>query len=235
MIVRSDRINRQAFVPFKRPKCSLSPFLVLGCWFWATGQLVSICVGVLIGAGCAWVTHEQVKYHPYPSPPADKNDQVAKAEYEADYKKAGLKNQEEDKKHTGGVRYYLSSPYLLVYTNGKGKLLWQIEYLPDPTKLMVGTPTQFFAKTTSKFAFTNGILSSSKNESDSTAAPKAIIAAVEKTLPLLAAAFTDLKDTGTKKIPAPRLYKIVLEQDNFKLIGVQSSEQVNVTLTAGYR
>jgi hypothetical protein len=155
--------------------------------------------------------------------------------YRDQYQEAKAANDAEDK-ILKGVRYYLSSPYLLVYTNGKGELKWQIEHLPDPTKLMVGTPTQFFAKTTADFTLTNGVLTSSKIESDSTAAIKAVIAAAEKLLPLLASglpAFTELGDVKTKSLPAPRLYKIFVEGDTLRLVGVQSIDTISVTLKPG--
>lgn len=66
-----------------------------------------------MASGCAYVTHEPVKYHPYPS--------NGRASDEGKVVKS--KNDEEDRKQTG-VRYYLSSPYLLVYTESPGLYRW---------------------------------------------------------------------------------------------------------------
>lgn len=185
--------------------------------------ILSAFLGVaFLVAGCAYVTHEPVKHHAYPSGggSSDVRQEVK------------LKNNEEDRQQTG-VRYYLSSPYLLVYTDGKGKLLWKIHHLPDQTKLMVATPTQFFAKTNAKLTFTDGVLTASKTDVDSSAALKAVIGALEKLLPLLLGISESADPPGTTKFPAPRLYKIVVDQDNLKLIGVQSKETVSVTLKPG--
>jgi len=170
-------------------------------------------------AGCAYVTHEPVKYHPYPSNggTTDVRENVKSENDKVDNSKTG-------------VRYFLSSPYLLVYSDGKGNLQWKIYNLPDQTKLMVATPTQFFAKTMASFTFTNGVLTASKTEADSSAAIKAVIGAIEKVLPLLS-----LEDSvrNMTTIQAPRLYKIVVDQDNLKLIGVPSKDTVSITLKPG--
>ena len=77
-----------------------------------------------------------------------------------------------------GIRYYEQSPYLIVYSNSKNGLKWQIVYLPDPTKKMMATPhvvggrselTMFFPQ--------NGVLTNNSEVGDTTAIPKAIIAA----------------------------------------------------------
>lgn len=189
-----------------------------------------------MASGCAYVTHEPVKYYPYPSPPdsasaRNEEERLEKEKkYKDEYEKARNKNYKEDEKLTGGVRYYLSSPYLLVYSDGKGNLSWKVYYLPDLTKLMVATPTQFFAKTTASFTFTNGVLTLSKSEADSSAAIKAVIGAIEKVLPLIAAAMVPRETT---QIKAPQLYKIVVNQDILKLIGVQNEETVSISLKPG--
>lgn len=184
-------------------------------------SLTALIATTFLVSGCAWVTHKPVIYHPYPS---DGN-------AIEDRKKVKAENAEEDKKHTGSVRYYLSSPYLLVYSDGKGNLYWKVHNLPDQTKMMMATPHQFFAKTTANFTFTNGVLTSSKTEADSTAAIKAVIGAIEKVLPLVGTAFVDT--TRTTKIQAPRLYKIVVIEDTLKLIGIPSQETISITLKPG--
>jgi hypothetical protein len=181
--------------------------------------IAAILVTGFMGSGCAYVTHQPVKYHPYPSDDGASADRDLAKHY----------NDEEDRNQTG-IRYYLSSPYLLVYSDGKGNLSWKVYNLPDQTKLMVATPHQIFAKTTANFTFTNGVLTASKTEADSSAAIKAVIGAIEKVLPLVAG----LDDTTrTTKIQAPRLYKIVVGKDTLKLIGIPSKETISISLKPG--
>lgn len=165
---------------------------------------------------CGQVTHKPMQYYKYPT------DETKTAEVD----KANELNEKADNAYTKGIRYYLSSPYLLVYTDGKGNLLWKIYNLPDPTKLMVAEPTQFLAKSTSNLTFTNGILTSSHIDTDSTGFPKAVISALEKVLPLLAA---DAPQQKTD-IPAPILYKLAIRGDKIELIGTQSMDPIHVSI-----
>ena len=123
-------------------------------------------------------------------------------------------NDEEER----GLRYFESSPYLLVHSDGKGGLVWRIVPLPDPTRLMTARPVQFFAKLESTMTFQNGVLVSSTDVADAAVVPKAIIAAAEKALPLLGV----LKAEGTEDVvPAPHLYKIVVNGDQVTFVGGQ--------------
>jgi hypothetical protein len=166
--------------------------------------------------GCASVTHQPVPYHAY------------SVGGSAAASKAADQNEHEDSVLTG-IRYYRSSPYLLVYTDGKGNLVWKIYNLLDQTKLMVATPHQFFSKITTNMTFVNGVLTTAHTETDSTAAVKAIIGSVEKILPLLAAA--DLPAETT--IPAPRLYKILVQGNELQLVGGPGDKPIKVSLKPG--
>lgn len=185
-------------------------------------SLSAILATTFLVSGCAQITHQPVKYHAYPFGGGS----------QAERQNIELANQKEDLKQTG-VRYYLSSPYLLVYNNGKGKLVWDIVHLPDQTKLMVATPTQIMAKATTKLTFANGVLTESESELDSSAIPKAVIEAVEKVLPLLMGAFVRTTVPGVGEIPAPQLYKIVIDGNDMQLVGIQNSETVKVSLKPG--
>jgi len=77
-----------------------------------------------------------------------------------------------------GIRYYQSSPYLLVYSDSKNGLHWQILYLPDQTKKMMVRPIAIGGRSELDLYFHNGILTGSSELSDTTELPKAIIAAV---------------------------------------------------------
>jgi hypothetical protein len=176
--------------------------------------IYGVVLGSILIGGCASITHQPVAYHPYPIDLASPVRAAVKAQ-----------NEQEDQNLTG-VRYYESSTYLLVYTDGKGNLLWKLYNLPDPTKLMVATPQQVLAKVVNNLTFTNGVLTTSHAEADSTAIPKAVIGALEKVLPFLAAA--DISPSTT--IASPRLYKIVLEEEGWLLVGGKGDQDIRVSL-----
>jgi hypothetical protein len=72
-------------------------------------------------------------------------------------------------KDIGGFVYYESSPYLLIYPDGKGQVSWEIKYLADPKKKRIAKPSVFFAKLDSTLVFDNGVLSETDVSADSTA------------------------------------------------------------------
>ena len=115
-----------------------------------------------------------------------------------------------------GIRYYQASPYLLVYTNSKGGLKWQILYLPDQTKKMMAQPKAIGGHSEMTLYFQNGVLTSSTEMGDSSALPKAILAAIQSAVPLLATAGLAAEPD---KVPPPSLYKLVIEQNTIKFYG----------------
>lgn len=127
-----------------------------------------------------------------------------------------------------GIRYYENSPYLIVYSDGKGGLRWQIRYLPDQSRIMTVSPTIVGGRTEMTLYFQNGVLSTMSVVGDSTELPKAVIAAVQSAIPLLAAA-------GPKvdSFPAPYLYKIVVDGDNLTFIGGQGDTSIQVPINPG--
>jgi hypothetical protein len=127
-----------------------------------------------------------------------------------------------------GIRYYENSPYLLVYSDGKGGLRWQIRYLPDQSRVMTVKPTIVGGRTEMTLYFQNGVLSSTSVVGDSTELPKAVIAAVQSAIPLLAAAAPKVDG-----FPAPYLYKIVVDGANIKFIGGQGDTSIQVPINQG--
>lgn len=125
-----------------------------------------------------------------------------------------------------GIRYYRASPYLLVYTNSKGGLKWQILYLPDQSEKMQAEPVVFGGRSELTMYFQNGVLSSTTEIGDTTALPKAIIAAIQSALPLLAkaAAFSAEK----AQVPAPYLYKMVVKKGTIHFYGSQGDTSIIV-------
>src|ERR1051325_1610748 len=154
-------------------------------------QIIALCL-----TGCAGIIHKPVNYTPVletnPKPDLEAN---SKADEKAD-----------------GVRYYQTSPYLLVYSDGKGGIGWKIYYLPDQTRKMTAKPYNFLSKVNGDMTFSNGMLTDSSADIDSAALPKGIISALEKLAPALMAAADFPKEKG-HEIPAPRLYKITVKDD----------------------
>lgn len=130
-----------------------------------------------------------------------------------------------------GIRYYMNAPYLIVYSDGKGGLQWQIRYLPDQSRIMTATPHIVGARLEMTMTFQNGVLSNSSTLGDTSAVPKAVIAAVQNVLPLLA------KGLGAaptaKGFPAPSLYKIVVKGDEISFIGTQPTIAIQTPINTG--
>jgi hypothetical protein len=135
---------------------------------------------------------------------------------------AGLTvNSVTDENKERGIRYYESSPYLLVHTDNEGGLVTRLIYLPDPTKKMAVRPYTRFASSSTTLNFKNGVLSSAETSVDETAVPKAVLGAIEKaaTAAIMAA---DEPQGETHRVPAPYLFKIVFEGNDIKLKGGQA-------------
>lgn len=142
---------------------------------------------------------------------------------------ATVTHQVEDSNSTG-IRYYRNAPYLLIYSDGKGGLKWQIIYLPDQSQIMTATPSVVGGHTEMTLFFQNGALASSSVIGDTTALPRAIIAAVQSALPLMAMAAAGQQQPG---FPAPFLYKIVLRDNVVNFVGGQGDSSIQVPINGG--
>jgi hypothetical protein len=125
-----------------------------------------------------------------------------------------------------GIRYYRSAPYLLVHSDAKGGIVSKIMYLPDQTQIMVAKPKSTLASLKTTLKFENGVLTSAVEEPDAGILPGAILSAAEKVLPALLAANAKPSDT----VPAPHLYRIVVEGDEISFHGGKGDEPVRVRL-----
>lgn len=122
-------------------------------------------------------------------------------------------------KEARGFRYYDTSPFLLVYTDGKGGLTSTLLYLPDTTKLRTVHPFAYGAKNESTLTFENGRLAVSKSVVDETAIPKAVLSALEKVGMAMAKA-ANAKDAKLEAlIPTPYLFRIVYDAGKWGLRG----------------
>jgi hypothetical protein len=129
-----------------------------------------------------------------------------------------------------GIRYYRNAPYLLVYSDGKGGLKWQIIYLPDQSQIMSATPSIVGGRTEMTLYFQNGTLASASTIGDTTALPRSIVSAVQSALPLLAMAAAGPTQPG---FPAPFLYKIVVRDSVVNFIGGQGDSSIQVPINGG--
>jgi hypothetical protein len=121
-----------------------------------------------------------------------------------------------------GVRYYEIAPFLLVYSDGKGNLTSQIVMMPDTSKKMVMDLYAYASKNNSTLTFENGVLTTAKYVLDSTTVPSALIDTI-KTLGTAAVstAFNAPNEGATRTIPAPYLFKIVIDNSGTRLVGGQ--------------
>lgn len=129
-----------------------------------------------------------------------------------------------------GIRYYDSAPYLLVYSDGKNGLNWEIIYLPDQSHVMAAAPEIFGGHAEMTLSFSNGVLTTSTLVSDTTALPKAIISAVQTALPLLAASAAG---PGQPGFPAPSLYKLVYNNGVLSFVGSKGDTAIQVPILTG--
>lgn len=134
-----------------------------------------------------------------------------------------------DDAKASGIRYYNSAPYLLVYSDGKNGLNWQIIYLPDQTRIMTAAPEISGARVEMAMNFSNGVLNSAATSGDSTAVPKALLAAVQTALPLIAAAAGSAKPG----FPAPQLYRLVATGSTLTFKGGPGDTAIQVPIFTG--
>lgn len=133
-----------------------------------------------------------------------------------------------------GFRYYDTSPYLLVRTDGKGGLESSLEYLPDLGKLRHARPFQFLAANKSTFDFSEGTLSSGTSEGDGTAVPAAFLDAATKVASAALKAGADdpaAAKSGEGSGTAPRVYLFKIKQEGatWTLIGDSGFEPLYKT------
>lgn len=123
-----------------------------------------------------------------------------------------------DEASESGIRYYDSSPFLLIYTDGKGGLKSDVLYLPDTTKLRVIKPYAYLAKNDTTLKFEKGRLTQAKSVVDETAVPTEVLKGFEK----VALASIKAANAGMTEIPGPYLFRIVKVGDNWNLAGGQA-------------
>jgi hypothetical protein len=185
--------------------------------------LLLLCIGL---TGCAGITYQAVPYVPVPLDTT--TEQGAKEALEAHTKNL---NADAGPKYAG-IRYYGSSLYLMINSDGKGGVQWRIIELPDQTKKMSAQPYNFIAQLSSTLVFQNGILMGSAVQADSTAVPRAVLDAITKVLPAAAKLLLARPEGATEELLVrPELYKIVVRDDTVEFNGGPADFSVHVTLT----
>ena len=130
-------------------------------------------------------------------------------------------NDEEEDRNARGIRSYEMAPFLLIYSNGKGGLTSQVLFLPDTTRKISIDPFAVLAKNNSTLKFTNGVLTNAKTSVDETIVPKSMIEAFGKAAASAIDAAFSLPGEGAvaSSIPAPYLFKIVVDARGSRLVG----------------
>jgi hypothetical protein len=190
---------------------------------------VALAVLALTAAGCAGVTHEQIPQGLLPFVPVGADDATVKTAGAA-AESIRAENARQDGKFSG-IRYYGTSQYLLVYSDGKGNISWKILELPDQTKLMSARPYNVLARLEVQMTFVNGTLSRTAQLVDGTVVPRQLIETATKFASSLA-----LFDAPAYEVPAPRLYKIVEipEPPYYAFLGnPELKDRVKVTVPGG--
>ncbi len=169
-----------------------------------------LCAVLLLG-GCAGVGHRLVTLEPEYFMPGDAN---LASQVSCTNNAIRIRNAKSEAQ-LKGLRYYRPAPYLLVYSNGKGSLNWEIHYLPDLATKASAQPYNVWSTLQMTLKFSDkGALMSSDETADSQVVLKQLIAAAEKIAPLVAKAFlnaTEAPDSKLNQFPPPQLYKFVTE------------------------
>jgi len=127
-----------------------------------------------------------------------------------------------------GIPYYDGSYYLLVFPDGVGNIKWKLEYLADPQKKREYRTSNFLSSVETELTFSNGVLTVGNTTADSTIVPTAVIGAIEK---VLTAGIANDPLANVNQVPAPSIYKLVVDGDKITFLGEKNKYVVNVTVT----
>lgn len=145
-----------------------------------------------------------------------------------------VQNQKSDPEKDKGIRYYEPAAFILVYTDSKGGLNSELIWLPDTSQVRTLRPYAVAAKNNATFQFDHGVLTQAKSEIDTTAIPKAALAALKTTaLARVSAAMNVLYDRGDEGLPAPQLFRIETDTDGVWSLSESKTtpDRIGVTLS----
>ncbi len=138
----------------------------------------------------------------------------------------------EDDVGANGIRYYGSSLYLLLYSDGKGGIVTELHEYPDQTKLMEAKPKYIAASSNMTLECSNGMLTKTVETGDGTAVPVAVLKAIETVADKTLSALSEAGDTKERhSLPPPYLYKIVADQDGVQFLGGQPDHPKAIYVT----
>ena len=129
-----------------------------------------------------------------------------------------------------GIRYYESSPYLLVHSDNAGGLVTRIVHLPDRSKRRSIRPYATLARGKATLELRNGVLTGADTESDAAAIPRALVGALEAAAKAAIVAGRGSGEGDGATLPAPYLFKIVVAGDHVELVGGGRAEPIRVDL-----
>ena len=128
-----------------------------------------------------------------------------------------------------GVRYYETSPFLLVKTDNAGGVEAEVLYLPDTEKMRQVQISAYLATNNTTLDFDNGVLTSAKSEIDDTVVPAAAVSALADIAKAAISAAANSSRGPLIDAPAPYLFRINVKSDGtFDLSGGQADVPVKV-------
>jgi hypothetical protein len=95
---------------------------------------------------------------------------------------------------------------------------------------MSAKPSAKLADVGANMEFDRGVLTTSVENGDTTALPKAIVKAVEAFVPALLGALNKTDAPKEYEIPPPYVYKIVVNGNDVYFVGKQGDKSIRITL-----
>jgi hypothetical protein len=136
-------------------------------------------------------------------------------------------NSDTEDQKARGLRYYDSSPYLLVQTDNQGGLTSTFVYLPDQTKKRQAQPYTFLSSNATTLEFQRGVLTNNISDTDSSVVPVAVIKSLEQVAgeAVKLAKFDVARATQAQRnAPNVYLFKIVKVNGEWGLVGADGGE-----------
>ena len=126
-----------------------------------------------------------------------------------------------------GIRYYDSSPYLLVQRDTNSQWTAQALYLPDPTKKNQVKIATYLAVNSTSLTFSNAVLTQSAVTADSSAVPAAVVQmAAQVAISAAQAMKVPQSNTNLPKLTPPSvfLFKIIKDAKGWELTGASAPD-----------
>ena len=134
-----------------------------------------------------------------------------------------------------GIRYYRSSLYLLVHSDGHGGVVSRIIELPDVTQKMSAETGGILGSADWTLALRDGALTDTREELHNDVVARALLDAAGGVIQSAAKAMYRRSGSGALEhaLPPPSLFKILVHGDEIEFVGAEGDEPVRVKLPAG--